>query len=481
MAALQKTFLGSLLLLVLLNVLVKPLWIFGIDRNVQNLTGFAAYGRYFAMLGFCLVFGFLLDPGLHIHLNRQASSRPSDRVGLFWDTFYTKAALVAIYVLAVMAFAWLSGIRDAGFILSYVGLVTLISLLGFLRTFLSAAQRFRQDAVLSVLDKAIVIAAIGGMILFPDLAGRVTIERFVAVQTIAVALSVGLAMVFIVRHVEGFSFLPFSGFRRGLLLASLPFALNNFLMTVILRSDAFLLERLHPDGAHEAGVYAAGFRILDAFSMMGTLVGGFLLSYISRHWPERRAIEPTLAIARRALICVAILIGVTGSVLPEYLTALLYHRSDASLVAVMRTVLLALPGLSLVSIYGTLLTATGHVGAFIRISLAYALVLVILDVLLIPSYGALACSSVAVAVETAYAFSIIRAARRLTGIGLHPGEGLSYLFVALMGYGAIRILVYLGVNAPLAVGLTGVAAVGLFYAILGIRFRLPASERDPRP
>jgi len=480
-AAIQKKFLGSLLLLVLLNALVKPLWIFGIDRNVQLLTGFADYGRYFAMLGFCLVFGILLDPGLNIHINREAASRPSDRVALFWDTLYTKAALAAAYALTVMAFAWISGIRDPGFVMPYVALVTLISLLGFLRTFLSAAQRYRQDAVLSVLDKALVIAMTGGMILLPGVLGPVTIERFVAVQTLAIALSVGLATVFIVRHVEGFTFLPFRGFRRGLLLASLPFALNNFLMTVILRADAFLLERLHPDGAHEAGVYAAGFRILDAFSMMGTLVGGFLLSYIARHWPERGAIEPTLAIARRALICVAILIGVTGWVLPEYLTALLYHRSDASLVAVMRTVLLALPGLSLVSIYGTLLTATGHVGAFIRISLAYALVLVTLDVLLIPSYGALACSSVAVAVETAYALSLIRAARRLTGIGLHPGEGLSYLFVALMGYGTIRILVYLGVSAPLAVGLTGALAVGLFYAILGIRWQWPASKGDPQP
>lgn len=481
MAAFQKTFLGSLLLLVLLNAVVKPLWIFGIDRNVQILTGFAAYGRYFAMLGFCLVFGFLLDPGLNIHLNREAASRPSDRVGLFWDTLYTKAVLIAVFALTVMAFAWLSGIRDPGFVLPYVALVTLISMLGFLRTFLSSAQRYRQDAVLSVLDKAVVIAAIGGMILFPEVLGPVTIERFVAVQSLAIALSICLAAFFIVRHVEGFAFLRFRGFRRGLLLASLPFALNNFLMTVILRSDAFLLERLHPDGAHEAGVYAAGFRILDAFSMMGTLVGGFLLSFIARHWPGRTAVEPTLAIARRALICVAILIGVTGCVLPEYLAALLYHRSDAALVAVMRTVLLALPGLSLVSIYGTLLTATGHIGAFIRISLGYAAVLVILDVLLIPTYGALACSIVAVVVETAYALSLIRAARRLTGIGLHPGEGLSYLFVALMAFGTIRILVYLGVNAPLAVGLTGACAVGLFYAILGIRLRLPSSNANPKP
>ena len=46
----SKGFVGSLLLLILLNVLVKPLWIFGIDRQVQNITGYAAYGGYFALL-----------------------------------------------------------------------------------------------------------------------------------------------------------------------------------------------------------------------------------------------------------------------------------------------------------------------------------------------------------------------------------------------------------------------------------------------
>lgn len=470
MAPLQKKFLGSLLLLIVLNGLVKPLWIFGIDRNVQNLTGFAEYGRYFAMLGFCLVFGFLLDPGLNIHMNRQAASMRDDRVALFWDTLYLKAGLFLAYAALVTGFAWLSGIRDISYVLPFVVLVMLISLLGFLRTYLSATQRFRQDSVLSVMDKALVIVVVGAMILFPSVTGSVTIERFVQVQTLAIVLSVLLATAFIFRYVEGFGFRPFRGFRRDLLLSSLPFALNNFLMTVILRSDAFLLERLHPEGAHEAGVYAAGFRILDAFGMMGTLVAGFLLSFIARHWPERAAVESTLTVSRRALICVAILIAVTGGVLPQYLTTLLYHRSDPALVAVMRTILLALPGLSLVSIYGTILTATGHIGTFIRISLACAVLLVLLDILLIPRFGAFGCALVAVAVETAYAFSLISASRRLTGIGLHPGEGVAYLFVGLMGYGAIRILVYLGVSEPFAVGLAGVGTVGLFYAVLGTRW-----------
>lgn len=478
MAPLQKKFLGSLLLLIVLNALVKPAWIFGIDRNVQNITGFAEYGRYFAMLGFCLVFGVLLDPGLNIYLNRQAALQPSDRVALFWDVLYAKGFLFVLYGVVVGAFAWAMGIEDLSYLFPFVVLVMLLSLLGFLRAYLSAAQQFQQDSVLSVMDKGIVIVGVGAMVLFPDLIGPVTIHRFVWFQSLAIFCSILLAWGFIRRAVHGFGFRLFRGFRGELFRSSLPFALNNFLMTLILRSDGFLLERLHPSGAYEAGVYAAGFRILDAFSMIGSLVTGYLLSYLARHWPDKLLVEPSIVIARRGLICMAILLGVAGSVMPSYFTDLLYHRSDSSLVAVMRAILLALPGLSLVSIYGTILTAVGHIGTFIRISSSFALTSVLLNYLLIPTLGALGCALVAVGVETAYAIALLIASRRLTGIGLHPGEGLAYLFTGLMGFGALRIFVYLGANPLFAIGMTGACMVGLFYAILRIRFQLPGWEEE---
>ena len=52
------------------------------------------------------------------------------------------------------------------------------------------------------------------------------------------------------------------------------------------------LRRLHEDGAAEAGIYAAGFRLLDAFNMVGFLMAGFLLPFISRHWPDLKQILP---------------------------------------------------------------------------------------------------------------------------------------------------------------------------------------------
>ena len=43
-------FYSSLGLLVLLNAIIKPLWIFAIDRQVQNVVGTENYGVYFSLL-----------------------------------------------------------------------------------------------------------------------------------------------------------------------------------------------------------------------------------------------------------------------------------------------------------------------------------------------------------------------------------------------------------------------------------------------
>ena len=47
---LRRFFAKNLLFIILLNALVKPVWIFAIDRTVQNRVGHAAYGTFQALL-----------------------------------------------------------------------------------------------------------------------------------------------------------------------------------------------------------------------------------------------------------------------------------------------------------------------------------------------------------------------------------------------------------------------------------------------
>ena len=60
----HRKFITNLLILLCLNLLIKPFWILGIDRTVQNTVGAESYGFYFAIFNLTFLFNILLDFGI---------------------------------------------------------------------------------------------------------------------------------------------------------------------------------------------------------------------------------------------------------------------------------------------------------------------------------------------------------------------------------------------------------------------------------
>ena len=48
----KRKFIWNLLLVVVLNILIKPFYILGIDAEVINRVGASVYGNYFALINF---------------------------------------------------------------------------------------------------------------------------------------------------------------------------------------------------------------------------------------------------------------------------------------------------------------------------------------------------------------------------------------------------------------------------------------------
>src|SRR5690242_1120489 len=59
----RRTFLINLALVLVLNLLVKPFYILGIDAEVQVRVGTSAYGTYYALLSLSFLLNMLLDLG----------------------------------------------------------------------------------------------------------------------------------------------------------------------------------------------------------------------------------------------------------------------------------------------------------------------------------------------------------------------------------------------------------------------------------
>ena len=68
---LKRKFVTNLILLLSLNLLIKPFWIFGIDRTVQNVVGDQNYGLYFALFNFSVLLNILLDVGITSYNSRN--------------------------------------------------------------------------------------------------------------------------------------------------------------------------------------------------------------------------------------------------------------------------------------------------------------------------------------------------------------------------------------------------------------------------
>jgi O-antigen/teichoic acid export membrane protein len=468
---LQNGFLRTLLLLVVLNILVKPVWIFAIDRQVQNLTGFASYGSYYAMMSFCFLFSMVLDPGLHVRLSREAASSSDRLPTILSEAVRVKFLLVLSFWVVLLSAAYATGIDDWATLLPVGLLFTCASSLSMVRHFMSGAQMFRQDAWLSVADKSLVVLTIGPLLLLPQAGGLVTVRAFIWVQVVSLLLALAAGMVMVVRHIGPLAIgsvrrMDLSAFGSGF-----PFAVNSFLMGMVSWSDGFLLGRMHPSGTEEAGVYAAGYRLLDAFGMLGTIVGGSMLSYISGLWAGRGDYQPAFTATRKVLMLAAVLVSTCMSACPLYFSNLLYHRAQGPLVGVMGTLMLALPALYIVHMQGTLLTATGHISTFIRISLAAALASFLLKLAFLPDFGARASAWICMGVYWAYAVALVFGTHRRLSSGIGSSEALLYAMSALGCYGLLRFLLYFGWQTPVALACASLVSAYVFARVGGVAMR----------
>src|SRR5215472_13999524 len=175
-------FYSSLSLLLVLNAVIKPIWIFGIDRQVQNITGVTEYGMYFSLLNLSIVFGFLLDWGLTNYINRELAAKKNELQQQLSSFLLLKFLFLIIYIIIVLLVGKVSGVTHWNILWGVIIIQFLTFLFQFFRSVVTANQWFKTDAGLSVLDKTFMILVCGIFIFFPLLFGPMTIQKFLVAQ-----------------------------------------------------------------------------------------------------------------------------------------------------------------------------------------------------------------------------------------------------------------------------------------------------------
>jgi len=143
--------------------LVKPFWVFGIDRTVQNVVGAEQYGFYFALFNFSLIFNILLDLGITNYNNRNISQNQEQLTFWFSNILGIRLILGVVYFIASMFIAWLCNYSAAQLkMLMFLTFNQFLSaLILYLRSNIAGLQLFKTDSILSVLDRVIMIIICG--------------------------------------------------------------------------------------------------------------------------------------------------------------------------------------------------------------------------------------------------------------------------------------------------------------------------------
>jgi O-antigen/teichoic acid export membrane protein len=160
-------------------------------------------------------------------------------------------------------------------------------------------------------------------------------------------------------------------------------------MSLYYRSDSVMLERMLPDGAYHAGVYAQGFRFFEASNMIAYLFAVLLLPIFSKMIKDKQAIDDMLRLSFKTLMSGALILGVSCMFYAQQLLELRYETVSDQAAQSFAVLMLCFISICATYIFGTLLTANGSLRQLNYLAAGGMVLNIVLNFWLIPEYFAL--------------------------------------------------------------------------------------------
>jgi len=382
-----RQFLANLSILVLLNLIIKPLYILGIEVAVQNAVGASTFGLFFALLNSAYLLQIFNDFGLQVYNNRLVAIDPAQIAQSFRRILRLKAFLSFLFLIFLFLFIWLLGYQEYLALVAPIGVnLILVSLILFLRSTVSGLGHYKHDSILSVMDKALMIGICGYMLFVAD--DAFTIYHFVYAQMASLALTSTAALGILIYKKAFVSKLRRPGDLRPLIRKAAPFAIAVFLMSIYTRVDAVMIEQIAEDGKYQSGLYAAGYRLLDAANMFAYLFAVLLLPMFTRLIPNR---EETLALISQAFRLMWVLTIITVAICFVYrspIMSFLYRESTQAWADTFGLLIFSFIAIGMMYVFGTYMTARGELKSLNILYGSCVVLNVVLNFILIPHYGA---------------------------------------------------------------------------------------------
>ena len=428
LSTVNREFLLNVAFLLLINLLVKPAFIFGVDLAVQNRTG-TDYGLYFALFNLTYIFQIINDFGLQGFNNRHISRHPQLLPKYFPNLLAIKILLSGLYLglSLLIALSWGYGEQALGLLLILLINQVLVQLVLFLRSNISGLGHYRVDSLLSSLDKLLMLITCGALLWANPFGITVSVETFALAQTLALLPTALIAFAVLRSKAPRFSVRPTwaDNWRRGfptllvLFRKSLPYALVVFLMYAYTRLDGVLLERMA--GPAHAEVYAGAYRLLDACNMFGYLFASLLLPMFARLEMQGQSARPLLSLSAKLIWAGSVTLAAAIFFAREDLVHLMLpQRASAYRWDTLGMLIWAFVPVCTIHVFSTLLTAHERLSAMNRFFVIGIALDLALNLLLIPHWQAFGAAVAAVATQTFVAVSLVGLCVR--SFGLRPSR-----------------------------------------------------------
>ena len=417
--AVQRSFLKNLLWLQALNWLIKPLWILLIEREVQLQLGDGLYGQYAVHFGIGTLFAVLLDAGINSFISREIAI--SGFLGSWKRIVGLRFVLGLLYIALVLLFSAF----QAAIQWNLIGLVVvnqvLAALVLMVRSVLQGRHLFKWDSIVSVADRFTAIMVLVGVfgLFSADGLGKSGVEKFFAAQGVGYLMALMLGFIFTKGDVLGR--------KSGEMETNVSDSLNNepvsikfwvqgmgwfvvlgLAMSAFTRLDIQMLQWftlditaelslpadfLQPEnpGYLANGMYAKGYRFLDAALIFSSMLSVQLLPLFSKRISEKLDLQPLVWLGFRLVFMVSALAAFVGFFYGKSLMAVFYKiTTDAeahNMGMLFFGFMLVFVAMSTVHVFGTLVTAAGDVKWLSFLAIICLLINVIIDRLRIPMGG----------------------------------------------------------------------------------------------
>ncbi len=401
----NNKFLKNIIFLLFINLLIKPFWILGVDRAVQNLVGDTSYGLYLAISQFSYLFYILLDLGLTNFNNRNIAQNNHLLSKHFVGISQAKIFLTVLYFLVIFIIGWLIGYRGEQLkLLAIVGFnQVLLSFILYVRSNISALLLFKTDSMLSVLDRVLMILICSFMLW----SGFVPKENFniysyIYSQTFSYVVTLAIAIAIVLKHTGKLTIRINIPFVIMIIKKSLPYALLVLLMSFYNRLEPVLIERILPDdiAATQAGVYARAWRLFDAGNNISYLFSVILLPLFAAIIKEKEDLQGLVKQSFGIMLSMTCTIAVLCIFYSHNFMEVMYPdqlNNESS------TILMILMGsfvsVSVTYIFGTLLTANGNLKQLNIVAACGVVINIALNCTFIPHFQAVGAAFTSLCVQ----------------------------------------------------------------------------------